>query len=238
MARLYTDVELRSPASLTPYPHNGKRHPQSQIDRLAGQIAAHGFDQPIVVDRRGVIVKGHGRRQAALQLGLADVPVVVSDLSEEEARAARIADNQLVSLDYDTRHLEMELRRLRESEIDLALTGMDDAQIGQLLRGETDRQQDAAQRAASSRTEAADAGPPLGPDSGPPPRSQADTVGLVPPPSADDRGGLGEERFTFVALGRRKVPATGEEIEALLESLRDYESDNGTSFGFWTSLVR
>lgn len=135
MAKIYTDIELRDPKELTPYAHNAKKHPPDQIDRLAGQIAAHGFDQPIVVDRQGVIVKGHGRRQAAVQLGLTAVPVVVSDLDEHQARAARIADNQLASLEYDTKNLELDLGMLKDAGLDMSLTGLGGDQIDQIFQG-------------------------------------------------------------------------------------------------------
>lgn len=244
MAKIYTDVELRDPASLTPYPRNGKRHPQDHLDRLAAQIDAHGFDQPIVVDPQGVIIKGHGRRLAALQLGLPTVPVVVADLDEAQARAARLADNQLVSLDYDTRHLEKELAWLRETDLDLALTGMDDVQIGRLLAGEGERHRDDQARVASAQAATADAGPAPGrhpqggaqsPPQGPEPRQRPESTR---DPDGDGGGDFGQERFSYIAIGRRKVPATGEEVEALQESLRDYERDHGTSFGFWSALVR
>jgi hypothetical protein len=58
-------IEWRDPASLTPYSNNAKTHPSEQIDKIAASIAAFGFDQPIVVDGDGVIIKGHSRRQLA-----------------------------------------------------------------------------------------------------------------------------------------------------------------------------
>jgi ParB-like chromosome segregation protein Spo0J len=59
-------IEWRDPRSLTPYSNNAKTHPTEQVDKIAASIAAFGFDQPIVVDGEGVIIKGHGRREASL----------------------------------------------------------------------------------------------------------------------------------------------------------------------------
>ena len=65
---------------------------------LANRLTS-GFDQPIVVDKDHVIIKGHGRRLAALELKMDVVPVVVrADLSPEQCMASRIADNHVQSM--------------------------------------------------------------------------------------------------------------------------------------------
>jgi ParB/RepB/Spo0J family partition protein len=95
-----TDVELVLTDALQPYNNNPKEHPSEQIDAIAESIQnSDGFDVPIVAHHRdsGVpeIIKGHGRVQAAQQLGLAKVPVIWrDDMSDEQIRAARIADNK------------------------------------------------------------------------------------------------------------------------------------------------
>ncbi len=128
-------IEFRDPESLTPYTNNAKRHPQSQIDKLAGAIAEYGFDQPIVIDEQGIILKGHGRREASLQLGLKLVPVVVrADLSPAQKKAARIADNRIAEegkTDYEALSLEME--SLLDLDFNLSLTGFDAAEIDKFL---------------------------------------------------------------------------------------------------------
>jgi len=63
-------VEWRDPQSLIPYINNAKTHPPEQIVKIAASIAEFGFDQPIVLDGQGVVIKGHGRREASLKLGL------------------------------------------------------------------------------------------------------------------------------------------------------------------------
>jgi hypothetical protein len=80
-------VELWDIERVKPYPKNTKLHPDEQIERLSRTISRFGWDQPIVVDKHGVIIKGHGRRLAALKLGLKKVPVCVRrDLSQDEGR--------------------------------------------------------------------------------------------------------------------------------------------------------
>jgi DNA modification methylase len=127
-------IEWRDPASLTPYSNNAKTHPSEQVDKIAASIAAFGFDQPIVVDGDGVIIKGHGRREASLRLGLDKVPVLVrTDLSVAEIKAARLADNRTAQSPWDEELLRVELEALLEGDFDLGLTGFDLAEIDELL---------------------------------------------------------------------------------------------------------
>jgi len=123
------EIVWRDPGTLTPYIKNAKVHSNEQIDKIAGQIAAFGFDQPIVVDKKGVIIKGHGRREAAIRLKLKKVPVVVSTLDQYQAMAARIGDNKVAEAPWDPELLKFDLESLKLEEFDLALTAMDMDQI-------------------------------------------------------------------------------------------------------------
>lgn len=92
-------VQYVNPLSIHPYYRNNKIHNKRQIILLARVLRTHGFDQPIVVDKDMIIIKGHGRWQAALEAKYTVIPVVVrDDLAEWEVQAARIADNQAFSL--------------------------------------------------------------------------------------------------------------------------------------------
>jgi ParB-like chromosome segregation protein Spo0J len=119
-------IEWKDPASLVPYPMNAKAHPEAQIDKVAGSIAAFGFDQPIVVDEQGMIIKGHARREASLKLGLKKVPVLVrDDMTEADKRGSRLADNRTAESDWFPETLALELKALEEMDFDLGLTGFD-----------------------------------------------------------------------------------------------------------------
>lgn len=127
-------IEYVSPQDLTPYANNMKKHPIHQIDKIASQIATFGFDQPIVVDKNKVIIKGHGRREAAIRLGLKAVPIIVQDLDENQARAARIADNKVAESDYDEDMLRFELGTLdRQEDFDMSLTGFEVGEMDKIL---------------------------------------------------------------------------------------------------------
>lgn len=123
-------VDIWDIEKLVPYELNAKKHPEEQVKKLATSIEKFGWTQPITVWTNGEIIAGHGRRMAALHLGLKKVPVVVrADLSKAEADALRLADNRVTSTEYDQSMIQDELRRLSEeledSDIDLTDIGYD-----------------------------------------------------------------------------------------------------------------
>ena len=96
-----------------PYELNAKIHDPKQVERIAKSISEFGWDQPIVVDADGIIIKGHGRRLAAIKLGLDKVPVWVrDDLTPDQVRASRLADNRVAIADIDSAVLQKELESL------------------------------------------------------------------------------------------------------------------------------
>ena len=108
---------------IKPYPKNAKQHPKKQVGQIAASIKEFGFNQPIVVDKNNVIIVGHGRYEAAKLLGLTDVPVVQVDLTEEQAKAYRLADNKLNESEWDMNLVIEELKELSQPMLDL--TGFD-----------------------------------------------------------------------------------------------------------------
>ena len=96
-----------------PY-ENNPRVNDDAVDVTANSIKEFGWQQPIVVDKDNVIIVGHTRLRAARQLGMQKVPVVIADkLSDEQAKAYRLADNK--SSDYaiwDNKKLLEELEAL------------------------------------------------------------------------------------------------------------------------------
>jgi len=128
------NVEPREIGSIRPYEHN-PRNNRAAIPRVAKSIQEFGVRQPIVVDRDGVIIAGHTRYWAAIMLGLATVPVhVVSDLTEDQIRAYRLADNKTAEYaEWDQAALTHELALLDLAEYDLALTGFAPDDIARML---------------------------------------------------------------------------------------------------------
>ncbi len=118
------EIELWPLDRPKPYSRNPRKNKRA-IEKAAASIREFGFRQPIVVDGDGVIVVGHTRLEAAKQLSLEVVPVhQVSDLSEEQVRAYRIADNKTGEYaGWDPELLGEELRALKASDYDLMQTG-------------------------------------------------------------------------------------------------------------------
>lgn len=131
--------------SLHPYEKNPRVITEAAIDAVAKSIHEFGFRQPIVVDSDFNIVAGHTRLLAARKLQLAEVPVHVADnLSDEQVRALRIADNKTGEFStWDLTLLPAELLEIQATGFDLDLIGFSEADISVMLSdditgGETD----------------------------------------------------------------------------------------------------
>lgn len=131
------DVELRPIDAIQPYPGNPRVNDDA-VDAVAASLKEFGFRQPIVIDAEGVIIAGHTRWKAAKKLGLTKVPVhVATDLTPEQAKAYRIADNktgELAEWNFDL--LPIELKDLQQADYDLGVLGFDDEELAKLLNGD------------------------------------------------------------------------------------------------------
>ncbi|AKG66636.1 ParB N-terminal domain-containing protein [Lactobacillus helveticus] len=118
-------VVAKSIDDIKPYKNN-PRNNDDAVDAVANSIKEFGWQQPIVVDIKGVIIAGHTRYKAAQKLDLKTVPVVIAkDLSEEQAKAYRLADNKSGELaDWDFSVLDDELGQI--SDIDMSQFGFDE----------------------------------------------------------------------------------------------------------------
>lgn len=109
-----------------PYARN-PRNNDDAVTATAASIREFGWQQPIVVDKEGVIIVGHTRLKAAHKLGLAKVPVTVaSGLTDEQVRAYRLADNktgELAEWDFDLLNNELD----DILDLDMSEFGFEDA---------------------------------------------------------------------------------------------------------------
>lgn len=114
---------------------NNPRDNDSAVDAVAKSLHEFGWKQPIVVDSDNTIIVGHTRYKAALSLGMTSVPVVVADdLTPEQARAYRIADNKTGEIaDFDDELLEIEVRRLMDDDYDISQLGFNSDELEKLL---------------------------------------------------------------------------------------------------------
>lgn len=101
---------------LHPYENNPRKN-EKAINYVANSIREFGFKVPIVIDKDNVIVCGHTRYMASKSLRLKEVPCVIADdLSEEQIKAYRLADNKVAEFSkWDGDLLGDELKALEES---------------------------------------------------------------------------------------------------------------------------
>jgi DNA modification methylase len=140
-------IELLPTTSLKPYARNPRTHSDKQIRQIAESIRAFGFTNPVLIDRDGGVIAGHGRIEAARQLGIEQIPTLrLADMTESQKRAYVIADNKLAeNAGWDTELLAVEFQYLSEFdlEFDLTVTGFETGEIDVLL-GEADQKPDKA----------------------------------------------------------------------------------------------
>lgn len=109
-------------SALVPYENNPRINDQA-VDKVAESIREFGFKVPIVIDENNVIVAGHTRVKAAEKLGIKTVPAIIADdLSEEQIKAFRLADNKTAEFaQWDMGKLETELAKI--ANIDMSAFG-------------------------------------------------------------------------------------------------------------------
>ncbi|MFA5265505.1 MAG: ParB N-terminal domain-containing protein, partial [Opitutaceae bacterium] len=134
------EIVTKKISELRPYPKN-PRHNDHVVERFAAHLVEYGWRAPIVVDETGEIICGHLRWKAARHLGWEDVPVhVASDLSPEQVRALRIADNKTAEwAEWDEELLRVELEALLDAGVSRDKMGFADedefnAALGEAIR--------------------------------------------------------------------------------------------------------
>ena len=124
-------------ASLRPYANNPRTHTKKQIHQIARSIERFGWTNPVLVDAENGVIAGHGRIEAATQLGITEVPVLrIDHMNSAEKRAYIIADNRLAeNAGWDDGLLAAELQGLLDLDLDfdLELTGFEMGEIDVIL---------------------------------------------------------------------------------------------------------
>jgi ParB-like chromosome segregation protein Spo0J len=118
-------IEYKNIDDVIPYENNPRKNDEA-VDYVANSIKEFGFKVPIIVDKENVIVTGHTRLKAAQKLGLKEVPVIYADdLTEEQVKAFRIADNKVAEFStWDLEKLDLELEELEDINIDMSDFGI------------------------------------------------------------------------------------------------------------------
>lgn len=124
-------------ADLLEWPANPKDHSAEHVEQIVASVTRFGWLEPVVANRRNrMLVSGHGRRLAALSLGLDLVPVRYVDLSEEDAELAALAANRIQELSgYDDSKLAALLRKHSDRDrAGLLAAGFDGSSLLAVLR--------------------------------------------------------------------------------------------------------
>ena len=118
------DIKELKLSDVKPYEKNPRKN-DNAVKYVAESIKEFGFKVPIVIDRNGVIVAGHTRYKAAKQLKMKTVPCLVADdLTDEQVRAFRLADNKVAEqAEWDVDLLDEELADILD--IDMSMFGFD-----------------------------------------------------------------------------------------------------------------
>ena len=135
------NIEQWPIAKIKPYANNPRKN-DSAVDKVAMSLKEYGWQQPIVVDGKGVIIVGHTRWKAAKKLNMDTCPVLVAEgLSTAQVKAYRIADNKTNEFAaWDDELLKLEIDELVDLDFDIELTGFDpsDFDLGEPNGGLTD----------------------------------------------------------------------------------------------------
>lgn len=145
MKVLYAD-----PLDLIPYENNPRINDYA-VKKVLESIKEYGFTNPILVDKDLVIIAGHTRREAAILAGLEKVPYIIKDdLTPEQVKAYRIADNKLAELStWDEEALKAELFELQELDYPLEIMGFTEMDLKDLFK---EKEEPKAKKAKEEKT--------------------------------------------------------------------------------------
>ena len=124
-------IEYKNVEEIIPY-ENNPRNNEDAIEYVANSIKEFGFKNPIIIDKDNVVVAGHTRLLACERLGIKKVPVIVADdLTEEQIKAFRIADNKVAEkAGWDLDKLKLELEDIN---FDMTDFGFGDFELSMLI---------------------------------------------------------------------------------------------------------
>lgn len=128
-------IMYEDPLNLIPYENNPRVNGYA-VKKVMESIKEFGFKNPILVDKDKVIVAGHTRREASILLGLEKVPYIIADdLTPDQIKAYRIADNKLSELStWDEEMLKVELGELQDVEFNLETLGFTEIDLTTLFK--------------------------------------------------------------------------------------------------------
>ena len=112
------NIIIKKISEITPHENNPRKNDQA-VKAVANSIKEFGWQQPLVITEDGIIIIGHTRFKAAKSLEMDEVPcVIASDLTDEQIKALRLADNKVGELaEWDEALLNIELDELLDFDM-------------------------------------------------------------------------------------------------------------------------
>lgn len=135
-------IEYIDTEKIKPYPQNSKKHSKDQIEHIINSIMKFGFNVPLVLNKDYDIICGHARLTAAKQMGLKQVPCIITELSKLDGDAFRIMDNKSTECEWDFDMLKLEIEALKDAEFDLKFTGFTEVELSELFPSENEATED------------------------------------------------------------------------------------------------
>ncbi|HAW2529895.1 TPA: ParB N-terminal domain-containing protein [Escherichia coli] len=137
-------IEYLPVGKLLRYAKNSRTHSDEQVEQLVNSIREFGFTNPVLIDEKNELIAGHGRLAAAEILEMDKVPAIrLSNLSEKQKKAYRIADNKLaLNAGWDMQLLAEEVKELMDDDFDIDLLGLNDAELDEMLSDEQPQEED------------------------------------------------------------------------------------------------
>lgn len=137
-------IEYLPVGKMLRYAKNSRTHSDEQVDQLVNSIREFGFTNPVLIDEKNELIAGHGRLAAAEILELDKVPAIrLSNLSEKQKKAYRIADNKLaLNAGWDMQLLAEEVKELMDDDFDIDLLGFNGAELDEMLSDEQPQEED------------------------------------------------------------------------------------------------
>jgi ParB-like chromosome segregation protein Spo0J len=128
---------MTDPKILKHHPRNYQQHPELQLRHIIKSIETHGFYRNVVTAKDNTILAGHGVIEAALRMGITQVPVIKMDIDADDPRALKLltGDNEIGNLAVVNDRMLTELLKevMGTENLDLTGTGFDADQLSNLL---------------------------------------------------------------------------------------------------------
>ncbi len=110
--QVVNEIVMKGINEIKPYFRNPRINEET-VNKLVDLLPKVGFNVPIVIDKQGIIIKGHARYTAAIRIGMEQVPCIISEADEEAIKLDRIADNRISEFSqWDLEQLRHELNIL------------------------------------------------------------------------------------------------------------------------------